>query len=90
VKRRHDPELLIRAPELRHLIVLLETLGASEQDLLVECGTDGFEYDGSPSQRAAGRVIDDIRKLRATIHRYRRCRLRALRPRPLNDDDELF
>ena len=85
---RHDPELLIRAPELRHLDVLLETLRASEQDLLVECVIDGFECDSSPSQLAAAQLIDNIRELRTTIHRYRRRRLRALRTPLL--DDQLF
>jgi len=86
--RPHDPQLLIQAPELRHLAVLIESLGASEQDLLVECGTDGFDYDSSPSQLAAFDLIEDIRKLRSTISRYRRRRLRALRPP--RRDDEIF
>ncbi len=90
MRRRHDPLLLVQAPELRHLAVLLKTLGANEQDLLVECGTDGFDYDSSPSQIAAFDLIADIRKLRLSIYRYRRRRLRALRPPPPRLDDEIF
>jgi len=84
--RRHDPQLLIQAPELRHLAALVEALGASEQDLLVECGTDNFDYPRSPTQLAAFELIADIRRLHSTINRYRRRRIRSLRP-PLRDDD---
>jgi hypothetical protein len=80
MNRRHDSQLLIQAPELRHLTVLVESLGASEQDLLVECGTDGFDYDRSPTQLAAFELIADIRRLYSTISRYRRRRIRSLRP----------
>lgn len=90
MRRRHDSLLLVQAPELRHLVVLLETLGATEQDLLVECGTGGFDYDSSPSQIAAFDLIADIRKLRSSVHRYRRRRLRALRPPPTRLDEEIF
>lgn len=90
MRRRHDPLILIQAPELRHLVVLLETLGATEQDLLVECGTGGFGYDGCPSEVAAVDLIADIRRIRSSIHRYRRRRLRALRPPPIWLDDGLF
>lgn len=88
MRRQHDPLILIQAPELRHLVVLLEALGATEQDLLVECGTD--DYDGSPTQVAAFELIADIRKIRSSIHRYRRRRLRALREPPTRLDDEIF
>jgi hypothetical protein len=87
---KHDPQLVLSAPELRHLAVLLEMLGASEQDLLVECGTKGYQ-DRSPSQLAAFDLIAAIRTLRAVISCYRRSRLRALRsPRSNRLDDEYF
>lgn len=86
MNRRHDPQLLIQAPELRHLAALVESLGASEQDLLVECGTDNFDYHRSPTQLAAFELIADIRRLYSTINRYRRRRIRSLRP-PQRDDD---
>ena len=86
MNRRHDPQLLIQAPELRHLAALVESLGASEQDLLVECGTDNFDYHRSPTQLAACELIADIRRLYSTINRYRRRCIRSLRP-PQRDDD---
>jgi hypothetical protein len=83
----HDPQLVLSAPELRHLLALLEMLGASEQDLLVECGTKGYKHR-SPSQLAAFDLIAAIRTLRASIRHYRRSRLRSLRAPKL--DDQLF
>jgi len=88
--RRHDPTQLVRAPELRHLVVLLETLRASEQDLMVEWGAYGFDDNDYCSRNAAGDLIDDMRRLRATIRRYRRRRLHTLRLVPPRRDDSLF
>jgi hypothetical protein len=84
-----DQQILISAPELRHLAVLLEMLDASEQDLLVECGTKGYP-DRSPSQLAAFDLIAAIRTLRSVTRRYRRSRLRALRSQSHRLDDEYF
>jgi hypothetical protein len=85
----NDSTLLISAPELRHLAVLLEMLAASEQDLLVECGTKGYP-DRSPSQLAAFDLIAAIRTLRSVTCRYRRSRLRALRSQSKQLDDQYF
>lgn len=84
-----DSNVLLWAPELRHLAVLLEMLDASEQDLLVECGTKGYP-ERSPSQLAAFDLIAAIRALRSVTCRYRRCRLRALRSQLKRLDDEYF
>jgi hypothetical protein len=81
-----DSQLVLLAPELRHLAALLEMLGASEQDLLVECGTQGYK-PGSSSQLAAFDLIATMRTLCAAIRRYRRTRLRALRTPPLDEQD---
>jgi hypothetical protein len=63
------------------LVVLLETLGATEQDLLVECGTGGFDYDSSPSQIAAFDLIFasfDRRSIDIAVDGSARCDLRHL------------
>ena len=85
----NDTNLLIAAPELRHLAVLLGMLDAAEQDLLVECGTKGYS-EHSPSQLAAFDLIAAIRTLRAVTCHYRRRRLRALRSQLKRLDDEYF
>jgi hypothetical protein len=81
-----DSQLVLLAPELRHLAALLEMLGASVQDLLVECGTQGYKQD-SLSQIAAFDLIATMRTLCNAIRRYRRIRRRELRTPPLDVKD---